>query len=50
VHDLQPLNYVAIKDTSLPPIVEQYAESFGGYRCYGVFDLMVRFDQCVLVL
>ena len=49
VHDLQPLNSVAIKDAGLPPMVEQYAESFGGHRCYGVFDLMVGFDQHVLV-
>jgi len=40
---------VAIKDAGLPPMVEQYAESFGGYGCYGVFDLMVRFDQHALV-
>ena len=29
-------------------MVEQYAELFGGCECYGVFDLMVGFDQCVL--
>jgi len=48
VHNLQPLNSVAIKDAGLPPMVEQYAESFGGRRCYGVFDLMVGFDQHAL--
>ena len=48
MHDLQPLNSVAIKDAGLSPMVEQYAESFGGHRCYGVFDLMVRFDQHTL--
>ena len=30
VHDLQPLNAVTIKDAAVPPIVEPYAESFGG--------------------
>ena len=45
VHDLQPLNQVAIKDAALPPHVEPYAESFGGRGCYGVFDLFVGFDQ-----
>ena len=45
VHDLQPLNAVAIKDAGLPPMVEQYAESFGGRGCYGMFDLFVGFDQ-----
>jgi len=48
VHDLQLLNSVAIKDTGLPPMVEQYAESFGGRGYYGVFDLMVGFDQRTL--
>ena len=31
VHDLQPLNAVTIKDSSVPPFVEHLAESFGGY-------------------
>lgn len=48
VHDLQPLNAVTIKDSGVPPIVEQYAESFGGRGCYGVFDLFVGFDQRAL--
>jgi len=48
VHNLQPLNSVAIKDAGLPPMVEQYIESFGGRGCYGVFDLIVGFDQCAL--
>ncbi|KAF8229323.1 hypothetical protein L208DRAFT_1482402 [Tricholoma matsutake] len=30
MHDLQPLNQVTIKDASVPPILEMYAESFGG--------------------
>lgn len=45
VHDLQPLNAVTIKDSALPPMVEQYAEAFGGRACYGMFDLFVGFDQ-----
>ncbi|RDB24437.1 hypothetical protein Hypma_008418 [Hypsizygus marmoreus] len=45
VHDLQPLNQVAIKDSGVPPMVEQYAEGFGGRGCYGIFDLFVGFDQ-----
>ncbi|KAJ3571155.1 hypothetical protein NP233_g3930 [Leucocoprinus birnbaumii] len=48
VHDLQPLNAVTIKDSGVPPIVENYAESFGGRGCYGVFDLFVGFDQRTL--
>jgi len=45
VHDLQPLNAVAIKDSAVPPIIEPYAESFGGKACYSMFDLFVGFDQ-----
>lgn len=48
VHDLQPLNAVTIKDSSLPPIIENYAESFGGCSCYAIFDLFVGFDQRAL--
>ena len=45
VHDLQPLNAVAIRDPAVPPLVEPYTESFGGRACYGMFDLFVGFDQ-----
>lgn len=48
VHDLQPLNAVTIKDSALPPTVEQYAEGFGGRGCYAMFDLFVGFDQRAL--
>ncbi|KAF5355069.1 hypothetical protein D9756_005757 [Leucocoprinus leucothites] len=48
VHDLQPLNAVTIKDAGVPPILETYAESFGGRGCYGIFDLFVGFDQRAL--
>jgi hypothetical protein len=45
VHDLQPLNTITIKDSGLPPTIEQYAESSGGRACYTTFDLLVGFDQ-----
>ena len=45
VHDLQPLNAATIKDASIPPRVETYAENFGGRSCYGIYDLFVGFDQ-----
>lgn len=45
VHDLQPLNQVAIKDAGVVPMVEHLAESFGGRACYSLFDLYVAFDQ-----
>lgn len=48
VHDLQPLNAVTIKDASLPPRMETYAEDFGGRGCYGLYDAFVAFDQRAL--
>lgn len=50
IHDLQPLNAVTIKDSGVPPIIENYAESFGGRSCYTVFDLLVGYDQRELAL
>lgn len=50
VHDLQPLNAVTIKDSGCPPIVEVYAESFGGACAYGMFDLYVGFDHRILAV
>ena len=50
VHDLQPLNAVAIRDSGVIPAVEPYAESFGGRACYGMFDLFVGYDQRSLAL
>lgn len=48
VHNLQPLNVVAIRDNAVPPFTDQLAESFGGRACYGMFDLFVAFDQRTL--
>lgn len=48
VHDLQPLNAVTVRDSGCPPVVEIYAESFGGYVVYAIFDLMVGFDHRLL--
>ena len=50
VHDLQPLNGVAIKDSGVIPAVEPYAESFGGRACYAMFNLFVGNDQRTLAL
>ena len=45
VHDLQPLNAITIRDSSVPPFVEHLAESFGGYAVYGMMDLFAGYDQ-----
>ena len=45
VHDLQPLNAVTIRDSSTPPFVEHFAESFARYAVYGMMDLFTGYDQ-----
>jgi len=45
VHDLQPLNVVTIRDSSTPPFVEHFAESFTRYAVYGMMDLFAGYDQ-----
>ena len=45
VHNLQPLNAVAIQDSGIIPVVEPYAESYGGRACCGMFDLFIGYDQ-----
>ena len=48
VHDLQPLNAVTMKDSSVPPFIEHLAESFGGHAIYRMMDLFVGYDQRLL--
>jgi hypothetical protein len=48
VHDLRPLNEVTVQDSSVPPITEQYAESFAARGCYSLLDLFVSFNQRTL--
>ena len=45
VHNLQPLNTITIRDSSVPPFVEHLAESFSGYAVYGMMDLFAGYDQ-----
>ena len=45
VHDLQPLNAVTIRDSSVPPFVEHLVELFSGYAVYSIMDLFARYDQ-----
>ncbi len=46
VMDLQELNSVTIQDSSLPPNLNEFAESFVGYALYGLYDLFSGFDAC----
>ena len=45
VHDLQKLNQVTIKDAGLPPSPEDLIQSFTGYACYGLGEIMGRYDE-----
>jgi hypothetical protein len=44
VHDLQPLNEVSVKDSSLPPNINDFADSFVGHSVYIVADLFAGYD------
>ena len=44
VINLEELNAVTVQDSSLPPNVNEFAESFLGYSLYGLLDLFSGFD------
>src|SRR3984957_2910786 len=44
VHDLQPLNAVTIRDSGLPPKLDEFVEQFAGSSCYTVLDLYSGYD------
>ena len=48
VIDLQKLNAVTIRDTSLPPCVEDFTEGFVGWAIYGAADLFTGFDTQIV--
>lgn len=50
VLDLQDLNSVTIRDSSLPPNVEDFAEGFVGRAIYGSADLFSGFDARILAV
>ena len=39
VHDLQKLNSVTIRDTGVPPILDEFVEGFAGRSVYSVLDM-----------
>ncbi|KZO96619.1 DNA/RNA polymerase, partial [Calocera viscosa TUFC12733] len=45
VINLQPLNGVMIKSSSVPPITEHLIESYGGRSCYSLVDFYRGFEQ-----
>ena len=48
VHDLQPLNAVTIRNTAVPPFVDQFVEGIAGCSCYSMLDLLMGYDHRTL--
>ena len=48
VHDLQPLNAVVVRDSALPPRMDDFAERFVGCHVYMIADLLSGYDARVL--
>lgn len=48
VHDLQKLNGVTIRDTGVPPILEEFVEAYAGRSVYSVLDMYWGFYARIL--
>ena len=48
VHDLQKLNGVSIKDSGVPPILEEFVEAYAGQSVYTVLDMYWGFHARML--
>ena len=48
VHDLQKLNSVTIRDSAVPPILEEFVEAYAGRSVYTVLDMFWGFHARVL--
>lgn len=49
VNDMQRLNAVTIRDSTLPPNIEDVVEGFAGRACFSLFDIFVGYDNRTLV-
>ena len=48
VHDLQKLNSVTIRDSAVPPIIEEFVEAYAGRSVYTVLDMYWGFHARML--
>ena len=48
VHDLQKLNGVSIRDSGVPPILEEFVEAYAGRSVYTVLDMYWGFHARIL--
>jgi len=44
IQDVQELNHVTVRDSGLPPGIDDFAEDFVGHVIYGLFDLFSGYD------
>ncbi|KAJ3911133.1 hypothetical protein F5877DRAFT_29580, partial [Lentinula edodes] len=45
VHDLQPLSVVTVRDSSIPPILENLAEAYAFRSALATLDMYVGYDE-----
>ncbi|KAK4699062.1 hypothetical protein P7C70_g7204, partial [Phenoliferia sp. Uapishka_3] len=45
IHDYQKLNSITLRDSGMPPIAEEFIESFVGRACYSLCDVYGGYDQ-----
>ena len=50
VHDVQELNKVTVRDSALPPRVDDFAEGLVGRVIYGLADLFAGYDGRILAV
>ena len=48
VHDLQRLNSVSIRDSAVPPLIEEFVEAYAGRSVYTVLDMYWGFHARML--
>ena len=48
VHDLQKLNSVTLRDSAVPPIVEEFVEEYAGRSIYTVLDMYWGFHARII--
>ena len=44
MHDLQPLNAISLKESSIPPNLDQFVDQFLSGKCFTILDLHWGFD------
>jgi hypothetical protein len=50
VHDVQELNKVTVRDSALPPCVDDFAKGLVGRVIYSLADLFAGYDSCILAV